>query len=771
MWLFLKLRCIYPVLILGFLSVATQSTPTHPVVAVVISKTTADYNSNLVAIFDKVYKNLKMENGSRVEFKPIVTTNVSHTMDTVCTTLESGVSILIDMSTPQLSNLLKSVCVTFGVTYVSVLDRSYYGFGGNGQESEIDVSVAPVSMQMLKIVADIARAEELNDIAIIYDDTFDIQNTPRHVLTNVAAQHVHVKLETNADLVEETVNTLESIGIKSFFIIAGRLNAEAFFTAYSKTSILNFSPNIFVLTKDSKLNCGQCRLMANVLLITAKSRVDARRHFIDYMRNGIDNDAEVDNIKADEAMAFDIARLISRAVAKVSYDHGEFINIKGVDCKNPADTLNSNNTQAQDVVSYMKQASTSGVLGTFSWDETENSIIYQMSLTVSRLRFSMGMLQNRVLVANWTKADGLQKTAPLVTNTGRKNYRVVTVTGMPPFVYKYESANGTGQPMYDGYCIQMLQSLAEEMDFDYTIYDVETVGSMDEDGNWDGAIKELLEGRADIAVGPISVMAERENVIDFTVPYYDLVGLTILMKKPEFDYSLVKFLSVMDEEVWGCIIGAFVLFSGLISVFDKLSPFSNQNRKSEPWQGVNGAEPRIFTLKESIWFCMMSLTPQGGGETPRALSGRLIAATWWLFGFIIIATYTANLAAFLTVSRLETPIESLDDLSKQFKVQYAPENGSVAMTYFQRMAQIEYRFYEIWKNMSLDESLGAVERAKLAVWDYPVSDKYTKLWSIMKTSGFPDNAKAAVERVLEGNFAFICKTIIVVIGLVYAGRY
>ena len=41
----------------------------------------------------------------------------------------------------------------------------------------------------------------------------------------------------------------------------------------------------------------------------------------------------------------------------------------------------------------------------------------------------------------------------------------------------------------------------------------------------------------------------------------------------------------------------------------------------------------------------------GGGEAPRAISGRVIAATWWLFGFIMIATYTANLAAFLTVSR------------------------------------------------------------------------------------------------------------------------
>ena len=85
---------------------------------------------------------------------------------------------------------------------------------------------------------------------------------------------------------------------------------------------------------------------------------------------------------------------------------------------------------------------------------------------------------------------------------------------------------------------------------------------------------------------------------------------------------------------------------------------------------------------------------QGGGEAPKNLSGRLVAATWWLFGFIIIASYTANLAAFLTVSRLDTPIESLDDLSKQYKIQYAPLNGSATMTYFQRMADIEARFYE-----------------------------------------------------------------------------
>ena len=87
-----------------------------------------------------------------------------------------------------------------------------------------------------------------------------------------------------------------------------------------------------------------------------------------------------------------------------------------------------------------------------------------------------------------------------------------------------------------------------------------------------------------------SVMSEREHVIDFTVPYYDLVGITIMMKKPkvttdlsdqdwicmwfwegvanlalfflqivwlpdcQVPTSLFKFLSVLEESVWGCIL-------------------------------------------------------------------------------------------------------------------------------------------------------------------------------------------------------------------------
>ena len=64
--------------------------------------------------------------------------------------------------------------------------------------------------------------------------------------------------------------------------------------------------------------------------------------------------------------------------------------------------------------------------------------------------------------------------------------------------------------------------------------------------------------RADIVLGALPVTAERESVIDYTVPYYDLVGTTIMMKKIKAPTSLFKFLIVLEESVWGCIAAAYV---------------------------------------------------------------------------------------------------------------------------------------------------------------------------------------------------------------------
>lgn len=199
-------------------------------------------------------------------------------------------------------------------------------------------------------------------------------------------------------------------------------------------------------------------------------------------------------------------------------------------------------------------------------------------------------------------------------------------------------------------------------------------GILDQSGLWNGMIGELMSGQADIALGPISVTNERDADIDFTESYYSPVGTTILMKKKDPGYSMFKFLMVLEPEVWASILGCYLFTSVLLWVFERFSPYSYTNQREKH---KNAEEVKQFTLRECLWFCISSLTLQGGGEAPRNISGRLVAATWWLFGFIVIASYTANLAVFLAVSRMEKQITGLDDLATQYKVKYAPlKDGS-----------------------------------------------------------------------------------------------
>lgn len=53
--------------------------------------------------------------------------------------------------------------------------------------------------------------------------------------------------------------------------------------------------------------------------------------------------------------------------------------------------------------------------------------------------------------------------------------------------------------------------------------------------------------------------------------------------------------------------------------------------------------------------------------------------------------------------------------------------------------------------MSLNDSLSEDERAKLAVWDYPVSDKYTKIWAQILEAKLPKSLLEGLRRVKEGD--------------------
>lgn len=93
----------------------------------------------------------------------------------------------------------------------------------------------------------------------------------------------------------------------------------------------------------------------------------------------------------------------------------------------------------------------------------------------------------------------------------------------------------------------------------------------------------------------------------------------------------------------------------------------------------------------SFWFTIVTLMHQGCDLNPKATSTRIIGAIWWFFTLIMISSYTANLAAFLTVERMITPIESVEDLAEQSKISYGTLEGGSTMTFF----RVRFLFHNI----------------------------------------------------------------------------
>ncbi|KAI8426778.1 hypothetical protein MSG28_014464 [Choristoneura fumiferana] len=318
-------------------------------------------------------------------------------------------------------------------------------------------------------------------------------------------------------------------------------------------------------------------------------------------------------------------------------------------------------------------------------------------------------------------------------------------TGEPMF-------NEDGQPVYEGYCIDLIQKLSESMDFDYEIVTpkVGTFGRRLPNGTWDGVVGDLMRAETDMAVSALTMTAEREEVIDFVAPYFEQTGILIVIRKPTRKTSLFKFMTVLRTEVWLSIVAALVLTGFMIWLLDKYSPYSAANSPhAYPYPC------REFTLKESFWFALTSFTPQGGGEAPKALSGRTLVAAYWLFVVLMLATFTANLAAFLTVERMQTPVSSLEQLARQSRINYTVVEGSTIHQYFINMKFAEDTLYRVWKEITLNATS---DQSQYRVWDYPIREQYGHILLAINASIPVPDAKTGFRQVDEhtdADFAFI----------------
>ncbi|XP_063580402.1 glutamate receptor 1 isoform X4 [Pongo abelii] len=297
-------------------------------------------------------------------------------------------------------------------------------------------------------------------------------------------------------------------------------------------------------------------------------------------------------------------------------------------------------------------------------------------------------------IGYWNEDD---KFVPAATNAQaggdnssvqNRTYIVTTILEDPYVMLKKNANQFEGNDRYEGYCVELAAEIAKHVGYSYRLEIVSDgkYGARDPDTKaWNGMVGELVYGRADVAVAPLTITLVREEVIDFSKPFMSL-GISIMIKKPQKSKpGVFSFLDPLAYEIWMCIVFAYIGVSVVLFLVSRFSPYEWHSEEFEEGRDqTTSDQSNEFGIFNSLWFSLGAFMQQGCDISPRSLSGRIVGGVWWFFTLIIISSYTANLAAFLTVERMVSPIESAEDLAKQTEIAYGTLEAGSTKEFFRR---------------------------------------------------------------------------------------
>ncbi|XP_060229529.1 glutamate receptor ionotropic, kainate 2 isoform X4 [Meriones unguiculatus] len=347
-------------------------------------------------------------------------------------------------------------------------------------------------------------------------------------------------------------------------------------------------------------------------------------------------------------------------------------------------------------MSLIKEAHWEGLTGRITFNKT-NGLRTDFDLDVISLK-EEGLEK----IGTWDPASGLNMTesqkgkpANITDSLSNRSLIVTTILEEPYVLFKKSDKPLYGNDRFEGYCIDLLRELSTILGFTYEIRLVEDgkYGAQDDvNGQWNGMVRELIDHKADLAVAPLAITYVREKVIDFSKPFMTL-GISILYRKPNgTNPGVFSFLNPLSPDIWMYILLAYLGVSCVLFVIARFSPYEWYN--PHPCNPDSDVVENNFTLLNSFWFGVGALMQQ---------------------------------AAFLTVERMESPIDSADDLAKQTKIEYGAVEDGATMTFF--------------------------KKSKISTYD--------KMWAFMSSrrqSVLVKSNEEGIQRVLTSDYAFLMES-------------
>ncbi|ETE60315.1 Glutamate [NMDA] receptor subunit 3A, partial [Ophiophagus hannah] len=205
-----------------------------------------------------------------------------------------------------------------------------------------------------------------------------------------------------------------------------------------------------------------------------------------------------------------------------------------------------------------------------------------------------------------------------------------------------------------GYCIDLLEKLAEDLPFDFDLYIVGDgkYGAW-KNGRWTGLVGDLLSGTAHMAVTSFSINSARSQVIDFTSPFFS-TSLGILVRIRDTASPIGAFMWPLHWTMWVGIFVALHMTALFLTLYEWKSPYGmtphGRNRM------------KIFSYSSALNLCYAILFGRTvSSKTPKCWTGRFLMNLWAIFCLLVLSSYTANLAAVMVGEKTFEELSGIHD--------------------------------------------------------------------------------------------------------------
>lgn len=271
----------------------------------------------------------------------------------------------------------------------------------------------------------------------------------------------------------------------------------------------------------------------------------------------------------------------------------------------------------------------------------------------------------------------------------------VAIHTLEPFVMETNSGELTG------FSIDLWNDVAQRLGWNTNYLRTDNVGEQ---------LRAVAEGRADVAVGAISMTAERERSYDFSQPTLD-AGLQIMVPVHDTKPSVPGLGGYLDLLLSRTML-IWLTAAVVVSVVPAHIFWLIERRSAKPVV----SRSYFPGIVQAFGWGIGSLVGKNSTSPTQSIT-QALAILWGFAGIVFVAFYSANLAATLTVAKLDSKISGPADL---YEKSVATVENTTAATFLSSMgiAATETQTIEDCYQLLREEGYDAI------VFDAPVLRYY-----------------------------------------------